>query len=32
MDNIIGKITKKSRKIKIVNILTDHTTILEVPS
>ena len=32
MDNIIGKLTKKSRKVKIVNMLTDHATLLEVPS
>ena len=31
MENIIGKLTKKSRKIKIINMLTDHTTLLEVP-
>ena len=30
--NIIGKLTKKSRKIKIINMLTDHCSLLEVPS
>ena len=32
MDNIIGKLTKKSRTIRLVNILTDHATLLEIPS
>lgn len=32
MNNIIGKLTKKSRKIKLINMLTDHASILEVPS
>ena len=29
--NIIGKLTKKSKRIKIMNMINDHTTILEVP-
>lgn len=32
MENIIGKLTKKSRNIRLINILTDHATLLEVPS
>ena len=32
MDNIIGKLTRKSRKVKIINMLTDHVCLLEVPS
>lgn len=30
--NIIGKLTKKARFIKVVNMITDHTNVLEVPS
>jgi hypothetical protein len=26
--NIIGKLTKKSKRIKIMNMINDHTTIL----
>jgi hypothetical protein len=29
--NIIGKLTKKPKRIKIMNMINDHTTILEVP-
>lgn len=32
MNNIIGKLTKKSRKVKLINMLTDHSSILEVPA
>ena len=32
MKNIIGKLTKKSRQINLLNMITDHSTILEVPS
>jgi hypothetical protein len=32
MENIIGKLTKKSRTIKLINMITDHATLLEVPS
>lgn len=28
---IVGKLTRKSRKINIVNMLTDHATLLNVP-
>lgn len=31
-NNIIGKLTKKSRKIRLINMLTDHATILDVPT
>ena len=31
MENIIGKLTKKCRRIKLINMTTDHVTMLEVP-
>lgn len=30
--NIIGKLTKKARRVRIINMINDHCTILEVPS
>ena len=30
--HIIGRLTKKPRRIKIINMINDHCTILEVPS
>jgi hypothetical protein len=28
---VIGRLTQKSRRVKLINMLTDHETILEVP-
>jgi hypothetical protein len=30
--NIIGKLTKKARRLRIINMINDHCTILEVPA
>lgn len=32
LHNIIGRLTKKSREVKLINMLTDQATILSVPS